>query len=84
MSFDFLRSATTSNSGFQVVCGEMVLDDKWNVHSEVMLAYVKSGKLTVETATNAYNLHLGDIYFIAPNQRYRISNRFENTGANFP
>ncbi len=74
MSFDFLRSATTSNSGFQVVCGEMVLDDKWNVHSEVMLAYVKSGKLTVETATNAYNLHLGDIYFIAPNQRYRISN----------
>ena len=74
MSFDFLRSATTSNSGFQVVCGEMVLDDKWNVHSEVMIAYVKSGKLTVETATNAYNLHLGDIYFIAPNQRYRISN----------
>lgn len=78
MSFDFLRSASTSSSAFRVVCGEMVLDDEWSVHNEVMLAYVKAGSMTLETATSAHNLHQGDIYFLAPNQKYRLCN-FTNT-----
>lgn len=71
MSFDFLRS--TSSSAFRVVCGEMVLDDKWNVHGEVVIALVRTGSMTIETTTNAYHLNQGDIYFISPNQKYRIS-----------
>ena len=56
MSFDFLRSASTSSSAFRVVCGEMVLDDRWNVHSEVAIALVRTGSMTLETTTNAYSL----------------------------
>lgn len=74
MSLDFLRCASASNSTFRVVCGEMVLDDRWYVHSEVVLALVKSGSITIETATNAYNLHQGDIYFVSPNQKYKVVN----------
>ena len=73
MSFDFLHSASTSSSTFRVVCGEMVLDDRWNVHSEVVIALVRTGSMTLETTTNAYHLNQGDIYFISPNQKYRIS-----------
>lgn len=74
MSSDFLCSASTSSSAFRVVCGEMVIDDKWNVHSEVVIAYVRVGSMTLETTTSAHNLNQGDIYFVAPNQKYRISN----------
>ena len=73
MSFDFLRSASTSSSAFRVVCGEMVLDDRWNVHSEVAIALVRTGSMTLETTTNAYSLRQGDIYFVSPNQKYRIA-----------
>lgn len=73
MSSDFLCSASTSNSAFRVVCGEMVIDDKWNVHSEVVIAYVRAGSMTLETAASAHNLNQGDIYFVSPNQKYRIS-----------
>ena len=73
MSFDFLRSASTSSSTFRVVCGEMVLDDRWNVHGEVAIALVRTGSMTLETTTNSYSLNQGDIYFISPNQKYRIA-----------
>lgn len=73
MSFDFLRSASTSSSTFRVVCGEMVLDDRWNVHGEVAIALVRTGSMTIETTTNSYSLNQGDIYFISPNQKYRIA-----------
>ncbi len=76
MGFDFLRSVSGSSSGFRVICGEMILDDKWNVHSEVLIAYVKEGSITIETATNAYNVHKGEVYFISPNQKYKIDNHF--------
>lgn len=79
MNYDFLRSSATSSSTFRVVCGEMVLDDRWNVHNEVVLAFVKTGSLTLETATNAYSLKQGDFYFVCPNQKYRIS---KHQGAN--
>ena len=73
MSFDFLRSASTSSSAFRVVCGEIVLDDSWNGHSEVAIALVRTGSMTLETTTNAYSLRQGDIYFVSPNQKYRIA-----------
>lgn len=73
MSFDFLRSATTSSSAFRVVCGEMVIDNIWNVHDEVVIALVRTGSITLETTTNSYSLNQGDMYFISPNQKYRIS-----------
>ena len=73
MSFDFLRSASTSSSAFRVVWGEMVLDNRWNVHGEVAIALVRTGSMTLETTTNSYSLNQGDIYFISPNQKYRIA-----------
>lgn len=73
MSFDFLHSATTSSSAFRVVCGEMVIDNIWNVHGEVVIALVRTGSMTLETTTNSYNFNQGDMYFISPNQKYRIS-----------
>jgi len=51
----------------------MVLDDRWNVHSEVAIALVRTGSMTLETTTNSYSLNQGDIYFISPNQKYRIA-----------
>lgn len=73
MSIDFLRSPSASNSVFRVVCGEMIIDDNWNMHNEVVIANVREGSLTIETSTSAHNLHRGDIYFIAPNQKYKAS-----------
>ncbi len=74
MGFEFLRSATTSSAAFRVVCGEMIIDDLWNIHNEVLIACVREGAMTIETATSSYRLSKGDIYFISPNQKYRIDN----------
>ena len=79
MSFDFLRSSSASSTAFRVVCGEMLLDEKYNVHSEVVFALVKSGSVTLETATTADSLHQGDLYFISPNQKYKLSNFHDAT-----
>ena len=73
MNFDFLRSASTPSSTFRVVCGEMIIDGLWNMHNEAAFGYVTDGTMALETATNAYNLHKGDIYFMSPNQKYRIN-----------
>lgn len=72
MDFDFLRSVSGSSAAFRVVCGEMVLDDRWNVHCEVTLATVRVGTMMIETTSGIYSLKQGDIYVIAPNQKYRL------------
>lgn len=75
MDFDFLRSATASSSAYRVVCGEMIIDSNmWNVHNEVLVAVVRDGYMTVEMGADTYSLSTGDIYFISPNQRYKINN----------
>lgn len=74
MGFDFLRSATASSAAFRVVCGEMIIDESWNVHNEVLIACVREGAMTIETATNAHKLTKGDIYFVSPGQKYKIDN----------
>jgi AraC-like DNA-binding protein/quercetin dioxygenase-like cupin family protein len=73
MSIEFLRSPSASSATFRVVCGEMIIDDKWIIHNEVAIAHVREGSLTMETITSTYSLHRGDIYFISPNQKYRVS-----------
>lgn len=73
MDFDFLRSATASSSAYRVVCGEMIIDSNmWNVHNEVLVAVVRDGYMTVEMGADTYSLSTGDIYFISPNQRYKL------------
>ncbi len=73
MNLDFIRSSSTSSSTFRVVCGDMVLDDRWYVHSEVALALVKSGSVTIESATSSYTIYQGDLYFVSPNQKYKVT-----------
>lgn len=77
MDIEFLCSPSTSSSVFRVVCGEMIIDDKWNAHNEVIIGHVREGSIAVETATSAHNMHRGDLFFIAPNQKYRVSNNRE-------
>ncbi len=73
MNLDFLSSASTSSSTFRVVCGDMVLDDRWYVHSEVALALVKNGSVTIESATSSYSMNQGELYFVSPNQKYKVT-----------
>lgn len=73
MNLDFLRSSSASSSTFRVVCGDMVLDDRWYIHSEVALALVKSGSVTIESATSSYSMRQGDLYFVSPNQKYKVA-----------
>lgn len=72
MGIDFLRYASTSNVAFRIMCGEMIIEDKWNMHNEVVIAKVKKGSATFETSTVSYNLQEGDIYFISPNVKYKL------------
>lgn len=77
MSSDFLRSPSASSTAFRVSCGEMIIDERYYVHSEILLAHVKEGSLRIETEKDSFSLNKGDIYFLAPNQKYRIvDNRY--------
>lgn len=74
MNYEFLRTETATSASFRVICGEMIIDDQWNVHTETVVGYLDEGSVTLETATNAYSLHKGDLYFVSPNQKYKIDN----------
>ncbi len=74
MGTDILRSSVTSNSTFRVACGEMNIDDKWGLYSDVVLGHVKEGYLTIETSVSSYIMHKGDIFFISPNHKFRVIN----------
>lgn len=78
MNLGFSRTSV-SNTAFRVVCGQMLLDEKDNVFSEVVFALVKSGSVTVETATTSTALQQGDLYFISPNQKFKLSNFHDAT-----
>lgn len=65
---------SSSKFAFRVACGEMIINDLLRVHKEVVFAFIKEGSITIETNTGAYNLKKGDIFFIAPNQKYKINN----------
>ena len=73
MNANFLRMKSSLNSAFRVACGEMIVNDMSRVHKEVVFGLLKSGTITIETNSGVYELKRGDIFFIAPNQKYKIN-----------
>ena len=74
MSIELLNATSASNSAFRVVCGEMSLNDKCITHHEALFGHVKNGSVTFEGTDGGFHLHEGDIYFVSPNTRYRLTN----------
>lgn len=72
MGLELLRSTSASNSVFRVVCGELVLSDKQNLHSEAVFGFVRKGKLGIRIDDQSTMLSENDIYFISPNRKYRF------------
>ena len=73
MSLELLHSTSASNSVFRVVCGDMVLNDKQNLHNEAVFGFVRKGNLNVTVHDQTAALTENDIYFIAPNRKYHFS-----------
>ena len=73
MGLELLHSTSASNSVFRVVCGELVLSDKQNLHSEAVFGHVRSGKLGISIDDQSTVLSENEIYFISPNRKYRFS-----------
>ncbi len=74
MSIELLNASSASNSAFRVVCGEMPLNDKSITHHEALFGHVKNGSVTFEGTDGGFHLHEGDIYFVSPNTRYKLTN----------
>ncbi len=78
MGLELLRSTSASNSVFRVVCGEMVLSDKQNLHNEAVFGHVREGVLGISIDDQSIVLEKDDLYFISPNRKYRF---FDNENA---
>ena len=74
MGLELLHSTSASNSVFRVVCGEMVVNDKQNLHNEAVFGYVHSGGMDIHIDDRTVSLNKDDIYFISPNRKYRMLN----------
>lgn len=72
MNSNYLKTSSATQSAFRVACGEMIISDRWYIHPEAVLASVKSGSASIETSSGVSNVEAGDIYFVAPNQKYKI------------
>lgn len=72
MGLEILNATSASNSVFRVVCGQMVLNDKQNLHNEAVFGFVRAGKLGVSIDDQSTVLQKDDIYFISPNRKYRF------------
>ncbi|MBQ5628448.1 MAG: hypothetical protein IIU98_01795, partial [Ruminococcus sp.] len=68
MGLELLRSTSASNSVFRVVCGEMVLSDKQNLHNEAVFGHVREGVLGISIDDQSIVLKKDDLYFISPNR----------------
>ena len=73
MGLDLVNSTSASNSVFRVVCGEMVLTDKQNLHSEAVFGLVRSGNLEINIDDRTVSLGENDVYFISPNRKYHFT-----------
>ncbi len=73
MSLELYKATSPSNSAFRVVCGKMVVNGNQNVHHEAIFGRLKSGEVTLEISNATIPLKLNDIFFIAPNNKYRLS-----------
>ncbi|MBR1482199.1 MAG: helix-turn-helix domain-containing protein [Ruminococcus sp.] len=75
MSIELLNATSASSSAFRVVCGEMIFTEKSISHHEALFGCLKSGSVTLETAESELKLREGDIYFVSPNTRYKLTNK---------
>lgn len=73
MGLELENSTSASNSVFRVVCGQLILSDKQNLHSEAVFGYVRSGKLGISIDDQSEVLSESDIYFVSPNRKYRFT-----------
>ena len=70
MGLELMHSTSASNSVFRVVCGEMVLSEKQNLHNEAVFGFVRSGSLGISIDDQHALLSENDLYFISPNRKY--------------
>lgn len=73
MSIELSHATSASNSAFRVVCGELIPGEGTFSHPEALFGYVRSGSATLETFDHSHHITHRDIYFIAPNTKYKIS-----------
>ena len=73
MGLELKNSTSASNSVFRVTCGELVLNEKHNLHSEAVFGVVLKGSLLVTVGDQTTALAENDIYFIPPNRKYHFS-----------
>ena len=74
MGLELLNSTSASNSVFRVVCGDMVINEKQNLHNEAVFGFVRKGSVSIEIDDQTVNLGEKEIYFISPNRKYRFKN----------
>ena len=73
MGLDLINATSASNSVFRVVCGQMILSEKPNLHNEAVFGRVCSGKLEMRIDDQSIVLSAEDIYYISPNRKYRFT-----------
>lgn len=73
MSLSFHKGPPTEGT-FRVTCSETMLHDTWNAQTEAILGRVKTGSFVIESASRAASLKEQDVFFIAPNHKYRFVN----------
>lgn len=73
MSLELYNATSPSNAAFRVVCGKMVITGKHNMHHEAVFCRVKSGSVSLEVSNQSFSVQKNDIFFIAPNVKYRVS-----------
>lgn len=73
MGLELQKATSASNSAFRVVCGKMPVNGNQNVHHEGIFGRLKEGNVTLEVGNAITPLVLDDIFFIAPNVKYRLS-----------
>lgn len=75
MGLELLNASSASNSAFRVVCGTMPLIETQISHHEALFGHLKSGTATLESGDKVVPLNPGDIFFISPNVRYKLTNQ---------
>lgn len=72
MGLELQKATSASNSAFRVVCGKMPVTGNQNMHHEAVFGRLKSGTVNLEIGSGATPLHINDIFFIAPNNKYKL------------
>lgn len=74
MGLELKNSTSASNSVFRVVCGDLILNEKPNLHAEAIFGLVHKGNLNITVGDQTAALAENDVYFISPNRKYHFSN----------